>query len=919
MRVRSLIALVGATALVLVSVSLFAPSRITITAQSAETTPHAVAARTQTAAACDTMWCPPGSTTPGPTVSLQQSSTQTAAGASFTVSWSSTNATSCTLQTRDPSGSVTNPWASGVSGSKAAAPTAAGSHYWRIDCTGAGGSASADFYHTVVATGGQSCTFNGQTIAHGASVTAYQASTVPQGSACASETRTCSNGVLLGTYQYASCAATSTATSYSCNTAGTEVTLSWNSVANATSYYPRVNTADSCPSGWYSTGGGCAKDRVAGNSITFPTKPGSQYGWYLYASINGATPNWASPIPGQQFVCAPASSGKSCALDGQTITHGSSRTFYSLSSVVEGTSCSSFSQTRTCTDGALSGDITFKYASCSMKPTLVGANYNLYKACFGPGGSHIGTQPNFIVSHYQKPGVRDTVKAQLKAMRGNSIESLRTLVFFANYPTQEVTGVINIDDPVQRAALVKSIDEYASDVQAAGYKRLVISFNPMGYNSPLDYVRAWLVPEGQPIPGFDPVYVEKNLELIGEVRAAAVQHETAGFEVELDLFNEVNTALMSADSDAVAYIEDFWRAYVDAYGPEGATFATNFVRGDTRRDTAAFLAALKRSNRPFPSTFLMHFYTDSTFSGDSAADLTGLIALFDRYGVPVENRNVEIAEMLYNNTKATTEIWNAIRGASLQVTNAMVWPWRSEDLPSYNNACAQNAPLPYHAEVVAGILKNGPSITNSDVVWASYYATGMGILIKKGVAAAKALFISTYDASGKLLRSMVPYANMNPNNNVHGFPISALEHKLVATSTISVRLWESDGSQSAAYTIGPCGGESYSACGGLNTSPKILSAGYVVSGGAVWVRFKGADGAWPSRIDVYDSEYNLLRSVTDYRKESTSADFYQLSYAANDREKISLNWRQYGGGRDVRLRIVMPDGTSSQLYQLMDL
>lgn len=870
-----------------------------------------------TASACTDISCPPPPV-PVPTVSLTQSTSQTIPGQSFVVSWSSANASSCTLQKRDPSGSVTSPWASGVSGSQSAAPATAGSHYWRIDCTGAGGTASAEFYHTVAVTNSQSCTFNGQTIAHGASVTAYQASTVPQGSTCVSEARICSDGVLSGTYQYASCAVTTASTSYSCNTAGTEVTLSWESIANATSYYPRVNTTDICPSGWYATNGGCAKDRVSGNSITFPTKPGSEYGWYMYASINNATPNWLSPIPGQAFVCSSAS-GRSCSFEGQTIAHGSSRTFYSRLSIVDGTSCSSFSQSRTCTDGTLSGDASYKHSSCTTKPTIVGANYNIYTACFGPGGSHIGTQPNFIVSHYQKPGVRDTVKAQIKAMRGNSIESLRTLIFFANYPTQEVTGVINIDDPAQRAALVKSVDEYTADVQAAGYKKLVFSFNPMGYNSPLDYVRAWLVPEGQPIPGFEPVYVGKNLELIGEVRAAALKHETADFEVELDLFNEVNTALMSADPDAVVYIEDFWRAYVDAYGPEGATFATNFVRGDTRRDTAAFLAALKRSGRPFPSTYLMHFYTDPTFSGDSAADLTGLIALFDRYGVPVENRNVEIAEMLYNNTKATTEIWNAIRGANLQVTNAMVWPWRSEDLPAVNNACAQNAPLPYHAEIVSGILKNGPSLTNNDVMWASYYASGMGILVKKGTAAAKALFISTYDATGKLLRSMVPYANVNTSNNVHGFPISAFEHKLVASSTISVRFWESDGSQSAAYTIGPCGGESYGACGGINASLKILSAGYVSSNGAVWVRFKGPEGAWPSRIDVYDSEYRLLRSVAEYRKESTGSDFYQLSYAANDREKISLAWRQYGGGRDMRMRLVMPDNTSSQLYQLMDL
>jgi PKD repeat protein len=50
-----------------------------------------------------------------------------------------------------------------------------------------------------------SCTFNGQTITSGSSVTAYQSSFVPAGVQCLSETRTCTNGALAGSYQYVSC------------------------------------------------------------------------------------------------------------------------------------------------------------------------------------------------------------------------------------------------------------------------------------------------------------------------------------------------------------------------------------------------------------------------------------------------------------------------------------------------------------------------------------------------------------------------------------------------------------------------------------------------------------------------------------------------------------------------------------------
>ncbi len=56
--------------------------------------------------------------------------------------------------------------------------------------------------------GTQSCTFNGQTVAHGASVIAHQSATVPFGQTCVSQSRACTNGVLSGTYTNSSCSVT---------------------------------------------------------------------------------------------------------------------------------------------------------------------------------------------------------------------------------------------------------------------------------------------------------------------------------------------------------------------------------------------------------------------------------------------------------------------------------------------------------------------------------------------------------------------------------------------------------------------------------------------------------------------------------------------------------------------------------------
>jgi hypothetical protein len=49
------------------------------------------------------------------------------------------------------------------------------------------------------------CNFNGLTVLHLGNVTAYQASTVPFGQTCISQSRTCNNGILSGSYINSSC------------------------------------------------------------------------------------------------------------------------------------------------------------------------------------------------------------------------------------------------------------------------------------------------------------------------------------------------------------------------------------------------------------------------------------------------------------------------------------------------------------------------------------------------------------------------------------------------------------------------------------------------------------------------------------------------------------------------------------------
>lgn len=64
-----------------------------------------------------------------------------------------------------------------------------------------------EYGHAICEIANASCSFNGQSVAHGASVTAYQTATVPFGNNCTSEARTCNNGTLSGSFTNGSCAA----------------------------------------------------------------------------------------------------------------------------------------------------------------------------------------------------------------------------------------------------------------------------------------------------------------------------------------------------------------------------------------------------------------------------------------------------------------------------------------------------------------------------------------------------------------------------------------------------------------------------------------------------------------------------------------------------------------------------------------
>ena len=167
------------------------------------------------------------------------------------------------------------------------------------------------------------CSLGGQAVEHGASVTAYASDSVAFGESCTSQTRTCNNGVLSGSYSARTCQVASAA---SCTFNGEAVAHGTSFTAYAAS---KVDAGGSCS----------AQLRSCDNGVIS--------GSYAFASCEVEEEVTIQPV---------------CFFDGIAINHGTIVTAYAAQNVPYGSVCSA--ELRTCNGGDLSGSNA--YSSCRV-------------------------------------------------------------------------------------------------------------------------------------------------------------------------------------------------------------------------------------------------------------------------------------------------------------------------------------------------------------------------------------------------------------------------------------------------------------------------------------------------------------------------------------------------------------------------
>ena len=274
----------------------------------------------------------------------------------------------------------------------------------------------------------------GATVLHGNNVTAYQSSSVSCGSSCASETRSCNNDVLSGSYTNQSCSVTTCTCSgsvpNSANCAGYGSALTQNRTATAVSSCPGGgdHCAVTCINGYTASGGSCVCNSCVGYNGTpiaanliccdggagtdcttcsddgntyctntqctgSPSCPGAEESCGICDNgqcDNSVVDGCTQGTPSQatygdtsaewRWHCDDSPQGLGCSPSGMCSKTknpcnlpwgGSISSGSSVTAYLNGTEqCTCISETRTCDDGSLSGSYT--NASCSI---TCGANW----------------------------------------------------------------------------------------------------------------------------------------------------------------------------------------------------------------------------------------------------------------------------------------------------------------------------------------------------------------------------------------------------------------------------------------------------------------------------------------------------------------------------------------------------------------
>lgn len=320
----------------------------------------------------------------------------------------------------------------------------------------------------------------------------------------------------------------------------------------------------------------------------------------------------------------------------------------------------------------------------------IGINYDWWKLvpvphaqCKADGSP--AADGRWILPAYGDPRVRETVRAQLRAMRAAGFTTLRSLVFFYHSDEPAEDSFASTDGRIAPADRAK-LAAYTKDVAAAGFTRFEVVPAFQAENELYCRNRTW----GD---CFDAKRTDENWRFISGV-ASTVREAAGGMHVRFDLANEgaPDPSMPAATRAAAArYLQTIAGRFEAAYGSEwlisvARSDASTDVEAQNRLETLlADLAAV----RLHPHYLELHLY--STDGNDLTMTLDRAQAVAEKSGA-----SIVLGELRYQNAVQAGAIASWLRKhPDSRIVDLIPWPEYDPTLPCAPMPEPPYAPGPY--------------------------------------------------------------------------------------------------------------------------------------------------------------------------------------------------------------------------------
>jgi hypothetical protein len=296
-----------------------------------------------------------------------------------------------------------------------------------------------------------------------------------------------------------------------------------------------------------------------------------------------------------------------------------------------------------------------------------------------------------IIARYNDPGERRLVRSQLAAMRAAGIDSIRFLLWFMTDASNQDWGVVSSAGGKLSEPYRSNLIRFVSDIRAAGFTRVTISFGPQWSNDPVGTYN----PDGTITDHWDPAKLDENWQFIAYVHQLVKPYAPA--DTVFDILSEIPPSSYQpqwAIDRLDNYISTIWTRYAQTFGLGDAVISIAGKGGQAADRLQNLIATLRATGSGFPADFELHL--DWT----SPAVYNELEAVDQVLNANGLSTPIVVGESSYENPDVANDIARFQADSGRQVLEVFEW-WQTSD----GGACA--AP-PYRADAYITTLKHLP-------------------------------------------------------------------------------------------------------------------------------------------------------------------------------------------------------------------